>query len=66
MRQAASGAGAPLTGPLAVAAGATVAVGVTVSAHGVQAGLLFAIGIAFGATLYHSAFGFTSAYRRMI
>jgi len=66
MQQAASGAGAPLTGPLAVAVGAALAVGVVISAHGTRAVLLFAIGIALGATLYHSAFGFTSAYRRLV
>jgi hypothetical protein len=65
MRQAVSAFPAPLSGPLAAAIAAALGLGVIISAHAARTAVLFAIGIAFGATLYHSAFGFTSAYRRM-
>ncbi|TAK49456.1 MAG: YeeE/YedE family protein [Betaproteobacteria bacterium] len=63
MPQAAS---APLTVPLAAAGAAALALGALASNHGARIVVLFAVGIALGATLHHSAFGFASAYRRLI
>lgn len=65
MRQAASAAPAPQTGALAVAAVIALALGAAVAAQGTRMLGLLAIGLALGATLFYSAFGFASAYRRM-
>ncbi len=65
MPRAGSDRAAILAGPFTLAVGAAIAVGTAISMQGSRALALFAIGIALGATLYHSAFGFASAYRRL-
>ncbi|MEW6688499.1 MAG: YeeE/YedE family protein [Pseudomonadota bacterium] len=66
MRQAASALLAPRFGALAVATALTLGLAVLVSAHGSRMLALLAIGLALGATLFYSAFGFASAYRRLL
>jgi hypothetical protein len=51
---------------LAAALLATSALAIAVSQHGPRMLALLGLGAAFGATLYLSAFGFASAYRRLI
>jgi len=65
MPRAGSDRAAILSGPFTLAAGAALALGAGISVQGFRAVALFTIGIALGATLYHSAFGFASAYRRL-
>jgi hypothetical protein len=68
----AAGAGAPPLGaavrfryaPLAAALVASVAFAAVLPAP--RMAVLFAIGFACGLTLYHAAFGFTAAYRRLL
>lgn len=66
MQSAASARFAPQPGALAAAAAFAFAAAAAVSAQGARMLALLAIGIALGATLYLSAFGFASAYRRLL
>jgi hypothetical protein len=66
MRPAASAGFAPQPGALAAAGALAVMVAVPAAGHGARMLALLAIGLALGATLYWSAFGFSSAYRRML
>jgi uncharacterized membrane protein YedE/YeeE len=58
---------APLQlGTLAAALVLGAALAAAVAAHGARMLVLAALGVALGATLYHAAFGFTAAYRRLL
>jgi len=57
---------APQPGALAAAGALAVALTAAVAAQGARMIALLAIGVALGATLYLSAFGFASAYRRLL
>lgn len=53
--------------PLVIAAAlAVVAVGYLGTVHGVQNALLLTVGVGLGFALFHSRFGFTSAWRQLI
>ncbi|MBX6754101.1 MAG: YeeE/YedE family protein [Thermorudis peleae] len=45
---------------------AVVLAAVLVSRYGVRQGILFALGLLLGITLYHARFGFTSAFRQFV
>lgn len=69
--RAAGAVGAELPPPrLGVALGgslALVALGYAIVAgHGVQQGILYALGVLLGIALYHARFGFTSAFRQLV
>ncbi|HLE66988.1 MAG TPA: YeeE/YedE family protein [Burkholderiales bacterium] len=66
MQSAASTRLAPQPRALAAAGAFAIALGAVASAQGPRMLALLAIGIALGATLYLSAFGFASAYRRLL
>ena len=66
MRAAAETRLAPQWGALAAAGLLAVVLAAAVSAQGARVAALGAIGIALGAALWLSAFGFTSAYRRLL
>lgn len=53
--------------PLLVGAVAALALGVWIAAaSGLQTLILYALGLAFGAVLFHARFGFTSAWRQLV
>lgn len=52
--------------PLLVAGGVAAALFLHIFGYGEDKAALFAIGIAFGLALYHAAFGFSAAYRRLL
>jgi hypothetical protein len=56
----------PQPGALALAAALAVALGAAALAQGARMLALLALGLIIGLTLYHSAFGFASAYRALI
>ena len=54
-------------GPLAVGSAVAVALGVaTAAVGGWRMAVLYVVGLAFGAVLFHARFGFTSAWRQLV